>query len=62
MVDTTKLSVGKTLDKLRRSNEPRVSRTTQLQEKADALAEETRRLRATRLRLERDQQAGGKKA
>ena len=50
---TEKLSVDKALEKLRGSNEPK-SRMTLLDEKSKALDEETRRLRAERLRLERD--------
>jgi len=49
---TEKLDVGKALDKLRGSDEPK-SRMTVLDEKK-ALEEEIRRLRAERLRLERD--------
>ena len=50
---TKKLDVGKALEKLRDSNEPR-SRMTVLDDKNKALEEEIRRLRAERLRLERD--------
>src|SRR5215510_6863902 len=50
---TEKLDVGKALDKLRGSDEPK-SRMTVLDEKNKALEEEIRRLRAERLRLERD--------
>jgi hypothetical protein len=50
---TEKLDVGKALDKLRGSDEPR-SRMTILDEKNKALEEEIRRLRAERLRLERN--------
>ena len=50
---TNKLDVGKALDKLRGSNEPK-SRMTILDEKNKALEEEIRRLRAERRRLERD--------
>jgi hypothetical protein len=48
-----KLDVGKALDKLRSSDEPK-SRMTLLDEKNKALDEELRRLRAERRRLERD--------
>jgi hypothetical protein len=47
MADTTKLSVGKALEKLRGPDEAK-SRTTRLDEKIDALDEENRRLRAMR--------------
>ena len=50
---TEKLSVDKALEKLRGSDEPR-SRMSILDEKNKALEEEIRRLRAERLRLERD--------
>jgi hypothetical protein len=50
---TKKLDVGKALEKLRDSDEPR-SRMTVLDDKNKALEEEIRRLRAERLRLERD--------
>jgi hypothetical protein len=49
---TNKLDVGKALEKLRGSDEPK-SRMTILDEKNKALDEEIRRLRAERLRLER---------
>ena len=49
---TNKLDVGKALEKLRGSDEPK-SRMTILDEKNKALDEEIRRLRAKRLRLER---------
>jgi hypothetical protein len=57
MAETTKLSVGQALDKLRDNNVP-TSKMTRLDEKIEALDEETQRLRATRRRLELDQQAG----
>ena len=50
---TKKLDVGTALEKLRGSDEPR-SCMTILDEKNKALEEEIRRLRAERLRLERD--------
>ena len=50
---TNKLDVGKAVEKLRGSDEPK-SRMTILDEKKKALDEEIRRLRAERLRLERD--------
>jgi len=50
---TEKLSVDKALEKLRGSDEPK-SRMTAHDEKNKALEEETRRLRAERQRLERE--------
>jgi hypothetical protein len=47
MADTTKLSVGKALEKLRGTDEPK-SKATRLDEKIDALDKETQRLRAMR--------------
>jgi hypothetical protein len=60
MAETTKLSVGKALEKLRDTEVPK-SRMTRLNEKTYELKEEVRRLRAARHRLERDQQAGSTK-
>ena len=60
MAETTKLSVGQALEKLRGTETPR-SKMTRLHEKNDALDEEIRRLRAARRRLERDQRAGSTK-
>ena len=57
MAETTKLSVGKVLDKLRRDDDPK-SKTTRLDDKIDALDEETQRMREMRRRLERDQGGG----
>ena len=57
MSGTDKLSVGKALDKLR-GTEPKRAKITQLNEQIDSLDEETRRLRAQRLRIERDQKRG----
>ena len=57
MAETTKLSVGQALDRLRGTDAPK-TRITQLDEKIETLDEETRRLRAARRRLERDQRAG----
>jgi len=54
MAETTKLSVEKALDKLRDTDAPK-SRMAQLDEKIAELDEETQRLRAQRLRLERHQ-------
>ena len=56
MAETTKLSVGKALDKLRAADAPQ-SRMTRLAEKSDAVDEEIRLLRARRRRIERDQRA-----
>ena len=54
---TEKLSVGKALEKLRGSDEPK-SRMTVLDEKNKALDEELQRLRAERRRLEWDNPGG----
>ncbi|UWU93276.1 hypothetical protein [Bradyrhizobium sp. CB1015] len=54
MADTTKLSVEKALEKIRQRDEP-TSGTSRLDEKADALNDEIKRMRAQRLRLERRQ-------
>ena len=54
MAETTKLSVGQALEKLRGTEAPK-SRMTRLDEKIDALDKETQRLRAARRRIERDQ-------
>jgi hypothetical protein len=56
MAGTTKLSVGKALEKLRGSEVPR-SKMQRLDEKTEALEEEIRRLKTIRRRLERDQRA-----
>jgi hypothetical protein len=60
MADTTKLSVGKALEKLQGTDTPK-SKMTRLDEKIDALEKETQRMRAERLRIERDQREGLKK-
>jgi hypothetical protein len=60
MAETTKLLVGQALEKLRGTEAPKTKKT-QLDEKIDALDEETQRLRAARRRLERDQRAGATK-
>jgi hypothetical protein len=52
MANTKKLSVEKALDKLRKDDAPK-SKTTQRDEKLEALNEEIRRMRAQRLRLDR---------
>jgi hypothetical protein len=54
MAETTKLSVEKALEKLRRSDEPK-STDARLDEKIDELEEDIKRMRAQRLRLERHQ-------
>ena len=59
MAETTKLPVGKVLDKLRKPDAP-ASKISQLDEKIDALDKETQRLRAERRRLERDQRGGSR--
>jgi hypothetical protein len=51
MAETTKLSVEKTLEKLRSSDPPK-SKNARFDEKLDALDEETKRMRAQRLRLD----------
>lgn len=51
MAETTKLSVEKALEKLRKSN-PK-SKDARRDEKTEALNEEIKRMRAQRLRLER---------
>ena len=59
VAETTKLSVGKVLDKLRSSEAPKGSSTMQLDEKVKTIDEETQRLRAARLRFKRGQPAAG---
>jgi hypothetical protein len=54
MTETTKLSVAKALEKLREADAPR-SRIGRLDDEIEELDEETQRLRAQRLRLERHQ-------
>ena len=54
MAEIDKLSVGKVLEKLR-GKEDAKSKMVRLDEEIDALDEEARRLRALRLRVERDQ-------
>jgi hypothetical protein len=60
MAETTKLSVGQVLDKLRGTDVPK-SQITRLDEKLDALDQETQHLKAPRRRLERDQRAAATK-
>jgi len=57
MADTTKLSVNQALEKLR-GTDPSKTKISRLDEKIDALDEETRRMKAARRRIERDQKAG----
>ena len=56
MAETTKLSVGQALEKLRGTEAPK-AKMARLDEKIDTLDEETQRLRTMRRRLERDQRA-----
>jgi hypothetical protein len=56
MAETTKLSVGQALEKLRGTDTPK-TKMTRLDEKIDALDKETQRLRAARRRLERNQRS-----
>jgi len=60
MAKTSKLDVGKALDKLRETDLPK-SKMTRLDENIDALDQEIQRLRAARRRVERDQRAGSTK-
>ena len=57
MPDIPKLSVEKALDKLRKSDRPK-SKNDRHDEQMSALDEEIKRVRAQRLRLERDQRKG----
>ena len=57
LAETTKLSVGQALEKLRGTEAPK-AKMARLDEKIDTLDEETQRLKAMRRRLERDQRAG----
>jgi hypothetical protein len=57
MAETTKLSVGEALNKLRDADPP-ASKMARLDEKIGELDQETRRLRETRLSLERSQRVG----
>jgi hypothetical protein len=51
MAETTKLSVEKALEKLRRGDSPK-SKNARLDDKIDTLDEEIKRMRAQRLRLD----------
>ncbi|MBX9845462.1 MAG: hypothetical protein K2Z80_27010 [Xanthobacteraceae bacterium] len=57
MAGTTKLDVGKALEKLRGTDSPK-TRISRLDEQIDAIEKETQRLRAENRRLERDQRSG----
>jgi len=54
VAETTKLSVGQALEKLRGTKAPK-AKMARLDEKIDTLDEETRRLRRMKGRVERDQ-------
>jgi hypothetical protein len=60
MAETTKLSVGQALEKLRGTDTPK-TKMTRLDEKIDALDKETQRLKAARRRLERNQRSSSPK-
>jgi hypothetical protein len=60
MAETTKLSVGQALEKLRGTDTPK-TKMTRLDEKIGALDKETQRLRAATRRLERDKRGGSTK-
>ena len=57
MAETTRLSVEETLKKLR-SNDEQKSKTERRDEDMQALDEETKRMRAQRLRLDRKRHKG----
>ena len=59
MAGTTKLSVEKALDKLRKADAAPKTKSQRRDEEMDALDEEIKRMRAQRLRLERRQRKGG---
>jgi hypothetical protein len=59
MAGTTKLSVEKALDKLRKADAAPKTKAERRDEEMDALDEEIKRMRAQRLRLERRQRKGG---
>jgi hypothetical protein len=61
MAETSKLSVGKVLDKLRSSDAPTKSTLTQFDEKIREQARAIARLRAERLRLAASQRTGSPK-
>ena len=55
MAETTKLSVEKALDKLRKADATPKSKAVRRDEEMEVLDEEIKRMRAQRLRLERRQ-------
>lgn len=57
MAETTKLPVGKVLDKLRSADVAK-SKIARLDEQNETLDEEIQRMRAARLRLERGRRGG----
>jgi hypothetical protein len=57
MAETTKLSVGQVLDKLRNTDEPK-TKITRLDDKINTLDQETQRLKAARRRLEAGRPSG----
>ena len=61
MAETTKLSVGQALEKLRSDTPSKANKITKLDEKIDALDKEMQRLRSERHRLERSQRLGTKR-
>ena len=60
MAETPKLSVEKALEKLRGADAPK-SKKARLTEKIDALDDEIKRLKAQRLRLDRQQRRSAKR-
>ncbi|HEX3115854.1 MAG TPA: hypothetical protein VHQ48_10275 [Bradyrhizobium sp.] len=61
MAEINKLSVGKVIEKLRSNDASNSSKIAQLEEKTRALDEETERMRAARLRLQRGRPAPTKR-
>ena len=55
MAETTKLSVEKALNRLRKADASPKSKSTRRDEEMEALDEDAKRMRAQRLRLERRQ-------
>jgi hypothetical protein len=58
MAETTKLSVEKALDKLRKADAAPKSKAERRNEEMEVLDEEIKRMREQRLRLERRQRKG----
>ena len=58
MADTTKLSVEKALDKLRKADAAPKTKAEKRDEEMEVLDEEIKRMREQRLRLERRQRKG----